>query len=137
MEDVRRLGEEIWWDYFPGFPSMMSDRNLGSISMVEVLGQKIFILNKAQDAINLLEKRSAIYSGRPFIPMADLIGWHNSFTLNSYGTETFRVGRTLFHRTIGTSSMIEQYYAVEEQETQKLLRRLLRTPDDFADHVRT
>lgn len=40
-------------------------RHSGPISSISVFGQTIILLNDAQTAIDLLEKRSAIYSSRP------------------------------------------------------------------------
>lgn len=39
---------------------------------VNALGQPIVILNSAKIARDLLEKRGALYSDRPLIPMLDL-----------------------------------------------------------------
>lgn len=46
--------------------------NPGPISTVSVLGQRLIILNDANLAIDLLEKRSAIHSDRPKMPFAEL-----------------------------------------------------------------
>lgn len=112
-------------------------RMTGDISLVTVFGQKIFILNSAQDAIELLEKRNALYSERPSIPMANLIGWQNSLALTPYSTERFKVARKVFHHTIGTPSAVANYHGVEEQETYRFLQRLLKAPEDVGKHVRT
>ena len=44
----------------------------GGIMSVNALGQPIVILNSAKIARDLLEKRGALYSDRPLIPMLDL-----------------------------------------------------------------
>ena len=43
---------------------------IGPISSVTALGQTMVILNDAQAAIDLLEKRSAIHSSRPTMTFA-------------------------------------------------------------------
>jgi hypothetical protein len=42
---------------------------LADIVYLEILGQKIIVLNSAEAASDLLDKRSALYSDRPSIPM--------------------------------------------------------------------
>jgi hypothetical protein len=39
--------------------------------MVEIMGQKICIINSAQVATDLLDSRSSIYSDRPAMPMVN------------------------------------------------------------------
>lgn len=38
-----------------------------------ILGRRMVVLNTATDAVNLLNKRSAVYSDRPFPTMAGLL----------------------------------------------------------------
>lgn len=45
------------------------DRVIGPLVMVEMLGQKMCIINSAEVALDLLDKRSAIYSERPSMVM--------------------------------------------------------------------
>ena len=47
-------------------------RVAGGIVHINVLGNHIIILNRLEDAKELFEKRSQIYSDRPHIPMVDL-----------------------------------------------------------------
>lgn len=46
--------------------------NLGNILYLRVFNKKIVILNSLEDAIELLERRSKIYSSRPIVPMHEL-----------------------------------------------------------------
>ncbi|KAF7346390.1 O-methylsterigmatocystin oxidoreductase [Mycena sanguinolenta] len=43
------------------------------------LGQHIVVVNSIEAAVELFEKRAHIYSGRPVIPMIELIGWDFNF----------------------------------------------------------
>lgn len=45
------------------------NRVLGPLVMVEMLGQKLCIINSAEVALDLLDKRSDIYSERPSMIM--------------------------------------------------------------------
>lgn len=49
-----------------------SEVTIGDILHAQVLGQHFIILNAHQDAVELFEKRSGIYSDRPAVPMIDL-----------------------------------------------------------------
>lgn len=109
---------------------------LGDICSVTVLGQPLIILNSAKMAIDMLDKKSAIYSDRPILQMAgELVGWKNTLVLLPYG-DRFRRYRRLFHSLIGNQSMIKRFYPSEELEARKFLRRILAKPDDLAAHVR-
>lgn len=109
---------------------------LGDICSVTVLGQTVVILNSAKMAIDMLSKKSTIYSDRPVSQMAgELVGWKYSLALLPYG-ERFRRYRRLFHSLIGNQSMIRRFYPHEELEARKFLRRILAKPDDLAAHVR-
>ena len=103
---------------------------------VSVLGQQMIILNSAQTAFEMLDKKSSIYSDRPIIPMGgELVGWKNLLVLFSYG-ERFRTHRKLLHQEIGTPSSMSNFYVAEERETRKFLKCVLAKPDDLAAHVR-
>ncbi|KIM45959.1 hypothetical protein M413DRAFT_298764 [Hebeloma cylindrosporum] len=108
----------------------------GDICSVTVLGQPLIILNSAKVAIDMLDKKSAIYSDRPTLQMGgELVGWKNTMVLLPYG-DRFRRYRRLFHRLIGNPASIQCFYPSEELEARRFLRRLLTTPGDLAAHVR-
>lgn len=103
---------------------------------VSVFGQQMIILNSAQTAIEMLDKKSSIYSDRPVVPMGgELVGWKKLLVLMPYG-ERFRNHRKLLHQTIGTPSSMSKFHSVEEEETRKFLKCVLANPDDLAAHVR-
>lgn len=108
----------------------------GDISSVTVLGQPLIILNSTKVAVEMLDKKSTIYSDRPVLQMGgELIGWKNTLVLLPYGAR-FRRFRRLFHSVIGTQSMIKRFYPGSELETRKFLRRILAKPDDLSAHIR-
>jgi hypothetical protein len=94
------------------------------------------ILNSAKTAVEMLDKKSAIYSDRPVLQMAgELVGWKNSLALLPYG-ERFRNYRKYFHQLMGNVPSASLFYPVEEVEIHRLLKRILENPDDLAAHVR-
>lgn len=112
----------------------------GDIVSLTIFGQQYVILNTLQTSLDILEKRGAIYSDRPYLPMAGkLMGWDQMAPLSRYG-EHFRHIRRLMHQTVGSRGQPEkvtQYHHIEEHEMRRFLRRLLDTPEDFAAHIRT
>lgn len=108
----------------------------GDICSVTVLGQTLVILNSAEAAMSMLDRKSSIYSDRPTLTMGgELVGWKNTLALLPYG-DRFRRYRKLFHNLIGTQSTMKQYLPAEELETRRFLRRVLAKPGDLSTHVR-
>ena len=94
------------------------------------------ILNSAETAVEMLDKKGSIYSDRPVLQMGgELVGWKNSLGLLPYG-ERFRNSRRFAHRLIGTIASASVFYPVQELETHRFLKRLAKNPDDLAAHVR-
>jgi cytochrome P450 len=108
----------------------------GDMMSVDVMGQRMVVLNSAQIASEMLEGKGAIYSNRPTLPMGgELVGWKNTLVLIPQG-ERHRQYRRLFHKLIGTSVSMQQFLPAEEEETHKFLRRVLAKPADLQSHVR-
>ncbi|EGO01616.1 hypothetical protein SERLA73DRAFT_166166 [Serpula lacrymans var. lacrymans S7.3] len=111
-------------------------KKFGDISSAVVLGQHIIVLNAVKPAIDMLDKKSAVYSDRPVLPMGgELVGWKNTLVLLPYG-DRFREYRKNFHRVIGTRANLEKYHQVEEVETHRFLQRVLAKPSDLSAQVR-
>lgn len=117
-------------------PRDLTDALLGDICSVTVLGQSLIILNSADAAIEMLDKKSSIYSDRPVLHMAgELVGWRNTLVLIPCG-ERFRRFRRFFHQMIGTHSSIGRFLPLQEQEVHRFVRNVLLKPEDLASHIR-
>ncbi|KAF9457686.1 cytochrome P450 [Collybia nuda] len=102
---------------------------------LDVAGTSIVVLDNAEAATELLEKRSQIYSSRPRMPMlGELAGWSSNVGFMPYG-ETWRRCRRLIH-TAHSPEITKQYRPQQLKATHELLRRLLDDPDDFMDHFK-
>ncbi|KAG2077746.1 cytochrome P450 [Suillus decipiens] len=111
-------------------------KKYGDISHVEVLGQHIMVLNSVKTAVEMLEKKSSVYSDRPVLPMGgELVGWKNTLVLLPYG-DRLREYRKNFHRVIGSRAALDIYQPIEEIETHRFLKRVLAKPDQLQAHVR-
>lgn len=101
-----------------------------------LMGQHAVILNDAELAIALLERKGAIYSERPEMFMAnELVGWKDSLPLSRYN-ERHKAMRTMFAKAIGTKAQLETFAPMEEAETQRFLRRVIDEPHQLNAHVR-
>ena len=108
----------------------------GEIMSVNLLGQRMVILNSAEFASELLEKRSAIYSDRPTLTMSgELVGWKNSLGLVRYN-DKFREYRRFISHKMGTKSLVQEFYQLEEMETRRFIQRVLQEPENLAAHIR-
>jgi hypothetical protein len=111
-------------------------KKYGGICSVVAFGQTIVVVNSAKIAVDLLEKRSSIYSHRPILQMGgELVGWKDTLVLLSYG-DRFRRTRKWFHRIIGSTGTMKQFHHLQSSETHRFLRRVLSKPDDLAAHIR-
>ncbi|KAJ6533290.1 cytochrome P450 [Mycena vulgaris] len=77
---------------------------------LNVAGTSLIVLSSAEAAIDLLERRSSIYSDR-------------------------RVHRRLFH-SVFHNEAAKLFHPKELTATHELLRRLLHNPDEFMDHLK-
>ncbi|KAG1863085.1 cytochrome P450 [Suillus subluteus] len=111
-------------------------KKYGDISHVNVLGQHIFVLNSVKTAVEMLDKKSSIYSDRPVVPMSgELMGYEQTLPYLRYG-ERFRLFRKNCHRVIGSRSALAVYHPMEEMETRRFLKRTLAKPDSLQTHIR-
>ncbi|KAI0325277.1 cytochrome P450 [Cubamyces sp. BRFM 1775] len=105
------------------------------IIYLNLAGTPVIVVNSAQAAHALFEKRSALYSDRTRMPMLnELVGcdWH--FVFMGYG-DSWRERRRVFHQYFHPNAATN-YRPREIKVARELLRRLLETPDDFMIHLR-
>ncbi|KAF5321938.1 hypothetical protein D9619_001235 [Psilocybe cf. subviscida] len=86
-------------------------------------GTKIIVLDTYEDCVALLEKRSAIYSGRMQMPMyQDLMGWDFSFVGADYGN-VWRRSRRLAHNSFN-SNAVKSFQPLQLKTARKILPQL-------------
>ncbi|KAJ7777076.1 cytochrome P450 [Mycena metata] len=119
-----------WETYFDWSKQYNSD-----VIHLDVLGTSVIVLSSAKAAIDLLEKRSAIYSDRARLPMVcELMGWDFNFGFMTYG-EHRRTHRRLFHNVFHIEAA-QLFRPKELIATHELLRRILVDPDSVMSHLR-
>lgn len=99
-----------------------------------MLGQPLIIVNSQKVAVELLEKRSSLYSDRAFLESSHSIGYDRTLPLTPYGSR-LREQRRMLSQTLGTRSLVEKYGPLEEHQTHDLLLCMLRDPDNFLHHI--
>ncbi|KAF8816726.1 cytochrome P450 [Phlegmacium glaucopus] len=110
-------------------------RKYGDICHLNILGQDIVFINTAKAAFDLLDKRGAIYSGKPRLVMVgELCGCGDMVPFTTYG-ETFRRRRKLMHQTLGPQ-ILPQYLSGIEAGTKTFIRSLLTDSDNYVRHIR-
>ncbi|OSD06672.1 CyP450 monooxygenase [Trametes coccinea BRFM310] len=101
----------------------------GDVVALNALGQTIVIVSSVEAAVDLLDKRSAIYSDRQASVLADMIGWTWNLAFKRYGDDWRRVRRLFWHHF--QPNAVGQYRAVQQRDVRDLLRRLLEGPTDL------
>ncbi|KAG6910303.1 hypothetical protein DXG01_011700 [Tephrocybe rancida] len=87
-------------------------------------------------SVELLDKRSSIYSGRPIFPFAGgLVGWDQQMIMAQYG-DHFRTMRKLLKSYLGSPSAITSFRHIQELETRYFLARILDDPANLLSHIR-
>ncbi|KAG8742021.1 hypothetical protein FRC10_002097 [Ceratobasidium sp. 414] len=97
-----------------------------------MFGVVIVVLNSVEDAVNLLEKRSSIYSDRAQISMLvepSLMDWGNLVTSLSYG-ERWRKSRRMMHQWLHKQAA-EEFHPSQQHQARLLLQRLLSKSDSL------
>ncbi|RDW63545.1 O-methylsterigmatocystin oxidoreductase-2 [Coleophoma cylindrospora] len=122
----------------PEYQHWLKHKDLyGPISSVTVLGQTMIIIHDKDLALELMEKRSAIYSSRPRMVFAfEMCGWINTIS-SQPNNSRHRLYRKYAHQTIGTKAAVSQLSEIQEAEVGRFLQRLKQTPDKLVAHIRT
>ncbi|KAI5118847.1 hypothetical protein M0805_006166 [Coniferiporia weirii] len=107
----------------------------GDLVFTDKLGTKILYVNSYSAAVDLLEKRSRIYSSRSkSVILSELEGWDYLVTTMPYN-DRMRRHRAYYHRFFNLAA-VNGYKPLQLRETHKMLARILKTPDDFFKHIR-
>ncbi|KAG2140543.1 cytochrome P450 [Suillus bovinus] len=105
----------------------------GDLVYVNVLGNKLLILNDMESVRELLEKRSQKYSDRPSFVMAKYMGIENNLAFAPYGPD-WRQGRKLVHGAVNQEA-VKKYHSLQEDVTVRFLRNLVESPSEVMKHL--
>ncbi|KAI0061727.1 cytochrome P450 [Artomyces pyxidatus] len=131
LHDLPAKGNR-WLEY-----QRLSETYGSDVIHLTVLGTHILSINSQQAANDLLEKRSAIYSDRPRMPMLkELIGWDWNLVVMSY-SEGFAAHRRLVQQSFQPNVVAKLHRPVMQREVLTLLHNLLNSPENFMSHLKT
>ncbi|RPD63476.1 cytochrome P450 [Lentinus tigrinus ALCF2SS1-6] len=100
---------------------------------LNLAGTPVIVVNSAQAAHELFEKKSSLYSDSSSLTHHRVgCDWH--FVFMGYG-ESWRERRRVFHQYFHPNAT-KNYRPRELKVARELLRRLLESPDDFMVHLR-
>ncbi|KAK0223342.1 cytochrome P450 [Armillaria fumosa] len=99
----------------------------GDVFYLDTPGNPTVVINSAQAAADIFEKRSGNYSDRP-------AGWGPFLTLMRYSNR-WRKHRRMFHEYFQLRA-VPEYYPVQMKATSTLLQQLLKSLDRMFHHVR-
>uniref|UniRef100_A0A0W0F3X1 Cytochrome P450 n=1 Tax=Moniliophthora roreri TaxID=221103 RepID=A0A0W0F3X1_MONRR len=106
----------------------------GPLVSVSTFTTNVVIINTYKKALEILDKKSPIYSCRPYLPMvSDLMGWSKSLGFLPYGAR-LRQTRKIFHQELGKNSGIRTFYPHEEAQAQNFIRLCVRQPERLREH---
>ncbi|KZT66303.1 cytochrome P450 [Daedalea quercina L-15889] len=117
------LGYSAWADTY------------GDVVHLEALGDHLVVLNSARVAKELLDGRSALYSDRPSLTMAELSGFSVGIALQSYNDE-WRAQRRIVAQAF-SPGVISRYYPIQELEARKLVYGLHHSPETLVSQTKT
>ncbi|TFK25351.1 cytochrome P450 [Coprinopsis marcescibilis] len=102
---------------------------------LRVANTTLIVLDTAEAANDLLEKRSSLYSGRARLPMVnELMGWTFNFGFMNYG-DYWRKHRRIFHQSFHPAAA-RQFHPHISKATRKMLNRFLEDPGDMMEILR-
>lgn len=107
-------------------------KTYGDIIYTRALNMEIIVLNSEEVADELLEKRSRIYSDRPYIATSDLFGWEWATSIARYG-ERFRIHRRLYHQVFRSEAAVA-YRPRQLRKAYEMLTLILHDPGHYGDH---
>ncbi|KAJ7585231.1 cytochrome P450 [Mycena floridula] len=104
-------------------------KTYGDIIHLRVLGRNLIIIDSHETAVELLDKRSAIYSCRPKFTVYELMGWAGILTFMPYG-KRFLKHRKVLQQYFGRQESVS-YQSGQVHEARVLLKNLLAKPERY------
>ncbi|KAF8554409.1 cytochrome P450 [Imleria badia] len=110
-------------------------KQYGDLVYTKLLGKDFIIINSVKVAHDLLEKRSAIYSERPYLPANEQFGLDFNSGLLPYGS-TWRLHRKMFSLSLNKETTC-QWKPLAICKARQLVENFFDIPEEFAKHCKT
>ncbi|KAF7329014.1 putative monooxygenase [Mycena venus] len=134
LAGLLEMGKRIWQD--TENIHLVSELTLhitGDLVYLEAFGQPLIFLNSSKVAKDLLEQRSAIYSDRPHLEMAQLSGFDKAFVLYP-PNDDWRQQRKIVTQDLALRE-IPRYHGFQEAEARLLAKDVIDDPSKLGDLV--
>ncbi|KLO07928.1 cytochrome P450 [Schizopora paradoxa] len=105
----------------------------GDMIYLEVVGVPVLIINSHEIAMDLLSKRSSLYSSRPQFVMPTLAGWEWTTAALPYG-EKLRKQRAILQKFFLSPDVLN-YKDFHQQNCHAFLQGLLSSPERYDRHI--
>ncbi|KAG2090009.1 cytochrome P450 [Suillus discolor] len=107
----------------------------GDLVFVRSLDEEMVVINSQHIAEALLDKRSRIYSDRPYLATLVPYGLSINFGFMAYGDE-WRLCRRLFHQTFRPESAAK-FRPMQIKRAREIIVNLVDDPENYYDHFAT
>ncbi|KAG1739608.1 cytochrome P450 [Suillus lakei] len=107
----------------------------GDLLFVRMLDQDVVVISSQHIAEALMDKRSRIYSDRPYLATIKPFGWSVNFSLTAYGDE-WRLCRRLFHQTFRPDSALK-FRPMQIKRAREMIVNLIDDPQRYHSHFAT
>ncbi|KAF9228921.1 cytochrome P450 [Gyrodon lividus] len=107
----------------------------GDILCARLMGRRGIVLSSQSDAVELLEKRSQIYSDRPFVASRRPYGMGCNFAFEGYGNH-WRLCRRIFHQTFRADAAFT-FRPMQLHRAHQMIVNIIDDPDEYAFHYST
>ncbi|KNZ77801.1 O-methylsterigmatocystin oxidoreductase [Termitomyces sp. J132] len=106
-------------------------KRYGDVVHLKILNRYMIILNSAQVAVDLLEKRANIYRDRIYLPIWELLGMGGLISFLKGDDKNYRLQRKMFEQYFSKAKSRE-YRDIQLREARVLAQNLLAKPEtDF------
>ncbi|KAH9917465.1 cytochrome P450 [Fomitopsis serialis] len=107
----------------------------GNIMQIDLLGQPLVIVGSHKTAVDMLERKTSMYSDRPRLTfMGRLVGWDRLTALLPYGPR-WRETRRLFTPALGSRASVVAFEPIMNVQITRFLPRIMKSPDNIVDQV--
>ncbi|KAG0704307.1 cytochrome P450 [Suillus ampliporus] len=107
----------------------------GDLVFVRILDQEVVVINSQRVAEELLDKRSRIYSDRPYVATLEPFGFSIDFAFITYGDE-WRLCRRFVHQTFRPESAVK-FLPMQMRRAREMIINLVDDPRHYRSHFTT
>jgi len=109
-------------------------KQYGPIMTVWIGRRPTIVINDPVIAVELMEKRSNIYSSRPRMVIMGELGTNNDGILTMPYGDKWRKHRRLLHGGLMAKSL-QNYKPIQELESKRMVLDMIRTPEKYEKHL--